>query len=467
MAEDARPPSSRDPAAPPRLTPLPRTPGSVRGTGVHPGAAWWTQPMPTGADAPEGRAGAGQFGPGPADPGQIHPGQADPAQFHPGQADPGNPGNPGNPRSGSGSRSGSRRATPTPTGGPVRPGGARGGDVRTGLRQVFLADGRRRAWTILGLLGGAPLLAALAVVGLLPDAPATPAGSTALPSRPAQTAASRASRPPTTPATPASPSATPSRLPGQPADLAPVATDVAAGDLRRAGVKVDGTISSAWGWTDPGRGRSLVASLTEVTSQGDGGSATGVSLRVYYLTGLDRRPTVQRKLRDPSLRCSDDGPVTAGFTPAALAVRDLDDDGASEVMVGWTARCGDSAAPSRVRFALMSGTKVYVLRGTGVVTGRAAGTVPTGNPAATGPAATDPAATDPASTDPAATDPAATDPATTDPGGGATGGDPGATNPWAGGAGGSGTEPAPVPAASQWPEVFLRTSLSAFRTVYF
>jgi hypothetical protein len=283
---------------------------------------------------------------------------------------------------------------------------------------------------ILGLVGSAPLLATLAVVSLLPDPPpASPAGVVAVPSRPQQTVASRSSRE----AAPVAPSSTPTRRPGEPADLTEVPSDVAGKALRKAGVTVDGTVSAAWGWTDD-RGRSLVAAVREVTSQADDGSSTGVGLRVYYLTGLEGRPIVQRKVKDPSLHCSHHGTVTAGFTRPAFGVRDLDGDDSPEIMVGWTARCGDPGTSSRIRLAVMSGSQLFMLRGTGVVTGQAAGA------------------------DPGATDPPGSPGLSPRPGE-----DPDRTeNP-------NDNAPAPitVPAASQWPSALLDAALAAFHRLYY
>lgn len=270
--------------------------------------------------------------------------------------------------------------------------------------------GRRRAWTILAVLGSAPLLAALGVVALLPDPSPLPRAAAPLPTRPAESSASRSSREPAT----VTPMATPTRPSGEPADLAQVPADVATEDLRRAGISVQGSISSARGWTDE-RGRSLVVAVHQVTSQAGDGSPTGAGLRVYYLTGLEGSPTVRRKLKDTSLRCSDGGTMTAAFTASAFGVRDLDGDASPEVMIGWTARCGDSGADSRVQLAVMSGSNLYVLRGTGVVIGQAA----------------------------------------------QAGGEPPE--------GPSGGAPAPTttPSASQWPPALLDAALATFHSVYY
>jgi hypothetical protein len=492
MPEDARPQWSRDHAPTQRMSPVPPAPDhadhgqpghgdagrhpGVRGhagpddgspsrptapnptggstgpnpTGANP-AAWWTRPLPPSEAEPEAVPAAqpaagwyaagnsGYAGAGYADPGYADPGYADPGYADPGYADPGYAG--GGPATYGAPGGAGHYGQPGRYGPPVGAAGRQRAGLNGGRRIPQALAGRRRALTVLGVFGGVPLLAALAVVALLPDAPSTPTVAASVPSRPAETAASRASREPT-----AAPSTTASGAPGQPADLAPVATDLATGDLRRAGITVEGTISSAWGWTD-GWGRSLVVSIVEVTSQAGDGSPTGVGLRAYYLTGLDGHPTVQRKLKDPSLHCSNSGAVVAGFTPAAFGVRDLDGDGSSEVMVGWTARCADPGSPSRVRLAVMAGNKLYVLRGTGVVTGRATQAADT--------SPTDPGA--PSDGSGATPGPAATD-SWAEPGGDRPGGD---------GNSGNSADLAPVPAASQWPGPMLQAALTAFHSVYF
>jgi hypothetical protein len=401
MAEDTRLPADHDHAGRRRLSsappyapvcpPGPRRPARPAATRspTAPGEAWWTRPPPTEEAVPPGH---------PQDQGyhrqEIRVGQPGrPPPTAPSEADP--------------------RLTSVAT----SPGERRTG--RHGVKRTLMDDGRRRAWTILAVLGSAPLLAALAVVALMPDPPPAPQPSATLLARPVETTASRSSREPTT----VTPSATPTRPSGVPADLAQVAADVAAEDLRRAGISVQGSIGVAWGWTD-GRGRSLVVGAEQVMSQGDDGSPTGVGLRVYYITGLDGHPIVRRKLRDPSLRCSDGGTVVAAFTAPAFGVRDLDGDGPPEVMIGWTARCGDPDAASRVRLAVMSGNSLYVLRGSGVVTERAV-TTP--------------------SRDPGPSDQ-----------GGPSGSSSGGTS-----------APTPVPSASQWPAALLDAALATFHSVYY
>jgi hypothetical protein len=281
---------------------------------------------------------------------------------------------------------------------------------RRSTRQSVNARGRRRALTVLGVVGALPLLAALAVVLLLPDPPSPPQAA-AVPERPAQTAASRGNRETTT----AAPSTEPTRPPGQPADLAQVGADAATADLNRAGISDQGEISTAWEWSDQ-RGRSLVAAVREVTDRAGDGSPRKVSLRVYYVTALDGSPQVLRRLRDPSLTCSDGGTMDAGFTAAAFGVHDLDGDGAPEVIVGWTGHCGDPSAASRIRLAVMSGPKLYVLRGSGVP---AAPTTAPGTATAPGPGTA------------------------------------------------TGDAPTPVPAASQWPSGLLDATMALFHSVYY
>jgi hypothetical protein len=372
MAEDALPSADRNrapteplpsiPPLPPRHRPDPHPPSPARRPVPEPpaakGNAWWTCPPPTAGAGPprtphHPRPGLGS--------GATAPGQRLRVRHH-----------------------GAQRAS---------------GDL-----------GRRRAWTILAVLGSAPLLAALGVVALLPDPPPPPRVATPLPTRPVESSASRSAREPAT----VTPSATQTRPSGEPADLAQVPAYGATEDLRRAGISVQGSISSAWGWTD-GRGRSLVVTVHQVTSQADDGSPTEAGLSAYYLTGLEGSPTVQRKLKDTSLHCSDGGTVVAAFTASAFGVRDLDGDASPEVMIGWTARCGDPGADSRVRLAVMSGSNLYMLRGTGVVIGQAA--TATGEPPE-GPSGDAPA-------------------------------------------------PATVPSSSRWPPALLDAALATFHSAYY
>ncbi|HET9657208.1 MAG TPA: hypothetical protein VFP72_17785 [Kineosporiaceae bacterium] len=258
---------------------------------------------------------------------------------------------------GPGGRDGAPARDPEPSGG------------RRGLRPVWNTEGRRRAAVTLGIAGGIPLIAALAVVGLLPDPPRANPSATAGPGT-----TTSSTRPPgqaTSPSTSMGTSAAPT-------DVSTVGSDQATADLGSAGVRDDGQIVGAYEWTDS-RGRSLLAEVAQVDDQADG-SPTQVSLRAYYVTGLGGQPTVQRRLRDPKLRCGEHGPVTAAFTDSAFTVRDLDGDGAPEVVVGWTSRCWDPTSSSRVRLAVMSGPKLYVLRGDGVVTGTAANQAGSGVP---------------------------------------------------------------------------------------
>jgi hypothetical protein len=76
------------------------------------------------------------------------------------------------------------------------------------------------------------------------------------------------------------------------------------------------------------------------------------------------QPVALRRMRDPvDVRCPGSGGSTTGFTPDSVAVQDLDGDAVAEVSVGWTARCGGEDRPTRVRLAMLSGSKKYILRG--------------------------------------------------------------------------------------------------------
>ena len=171
-------------------------------------------------------------------------------------------------------------------------------------------------------VAAAPTLAALAIVWTLPDPP-TPDHRAVAPTRTVPSAASRSTRSPQPPTGRQAP-------PGVPADLAAIDAATAADHLGRAGVTVDGTIEAASTWTD-GHGKNLVVMMRDVTAQRDDGAASTVTLRVAYLSGLDARPRVIRRLRDPGLRCPHHQPLAADFTAAAFEVRDRDGDGLPEV----------------------------------------------------------------------------------------------------------------------------------------
>ncbi len=258
-------------------------------------------------------------------------------------------------------------AAPAAPAGGVR-GPAPAGARRT-LRSAAMARGRRRAWRILLPFAAAPLLAAGAVAALLPD-PATSTPQAVAPARTTPAAASRGTR--------SAPAASPSSAaPGAPADLAPLSSGPASGFLSQAGVAVDGEIENAWTWTDTA-GRHLLATMRAAGGDGGGGSPASVTLRVALLDGLDSTPTAVRRLRDPALHCSQGQALSADFTTAAFAVRDLDADGVDEVMVGWTAACAGSTNGTRVRLTLMSGNQLFVVRG------QAGGDVPATEPGAAG-----------------------------------------------------------------------------------
>ncbi len=232
------------------------------------------------------------------------------------------------------------------------------------LRSVANQAGRRRAWVVLGVLGGSGLLATAGVALTFPNPPG-PSHAVSVPSRSGPTAASRSSRS----ALPAA-SPTPTSPPGVPADLATLPAPDAVARLQEAGVSIDGIVESAWTWSDSS-GTHLLAT-TRATSGDQQDQPSSVTLRVALLSGLDGHPTVDRRLRDPGLHCSHDQVLTADFTPGTLAVRDLDGDGTAEVMLGWTARCGDDTEPSRIRLALMSRSRLFVLRAQGVLPDAAA-----------------------------------------------------------------------------------------------
>lgn len=237
------------------------------------------------------------------------------------------------------------------------PMGAADGAVRTrrSIQARLAAQGRRRAAVILAVVGGGPLLAALATVALLPHLPGASQQAIA-PSRASTSAASRSRAEPVVTAS------GPATQAGFAGDLTRMAAADAAAYLGQAGAEPDGEVTDAWAWTDT-NGRSLVAMTRAVTDRSDDGSPIEVTLRVTYVAGLDSEPTVLRRVRDPKLRCGDDRAIEADFTSQALSVRDLDGDGRAEVTVGWTAGCAGNEAAGRVRLAVMSGTDLFVLRG--------------------------------------------------------------------------------------------------------
>jgi hypothetical protein len=139
---------------------------------------------------------------------------------------------------------------------------------------------------------------------------------------------------------------------------------VPAADARAQVARVDqraGKVSAAWGWTDE-NGKNLLVTSTS-------GARNRTTLTVFHVARLDSRPTLLRRMTDPNLpgcRTIDSG-AAAGFTAQALSIRDLDDDGIAEVLVGWSSRCGAKGTESQVRLALISNGKKYIIRGAGVV----------------------------------------------------------------------------------------------------
>jgi hypothetical protein len=100
-----------------------------------------------------------------------------------------------------------------------------------------------------------------------------------------------------------------------------------------------------------------------------GGRPRSMTFMVTHVAHTDQpQPVALRRMRDPvDIRCPGSGDATTGFTPDSVSVRDIDGDGTAEVSVGWAARCGGEDRPTRVRLAMLSGGKKYILRGTVVV----------------------------------------------------------------------------------------------------
>jgi hypothetical protein len=166
-----------------------------------------------------------------------------------------------------------------------------------------------------------------------------------------------------------SPVAAASKLTGRTPDgLRQVSALDAAAQLRKAGKGPGGSIVEAWGWDDR-NGRNLV--VTSVASA----RGNKQTLRVIHIAGLDAEARTLRVMTDPNLPANCRGAGTAGFTPKALIVRDLDSNNVAEVITGWTSRCGGRANESQIRLALITDGDKYILRGEGVV-GRAGIFVP-------------------------------------------------------------------------------------------
>jgi hypothetical protein len=153
-----------------------------------------------------------------------------------------------------------------------------------------------------------------------------------------------------------------------PDGLKQVSAEDAAVQLRKAGAAPGGSIVEAWGWSDR-NGRNLV--VTSIAAAG----TNRRTLRVTHVAGLDGDPRTLRVMRDPNLPTDCRGAGTAGFTPKALIVRDLDSNNVAEVIVGWSSRCGSPENKSQIRLALITDGEKYILRGRGVI-GRAGTFVP-------------------------------------------------------------------------------------------
>jgi hypothetical protein len=145
----------------------------------------------------------------------------------------------------------------------------------------------------------------------------------------------------------------------KPDGLKQVGNDVAAAQLRQAGATAGGTIIEAWGWKDV-NGQNLV--VTSISTNG-----AKRTLKVTHLARLEGDPRTLRVMRDPNLPSGCSGGGTAGFTPKALHVVDLNGDNVAEVVSGWSSRCGGAGTSSQIRLALITNGKKYIIRGQGVV----------------------------------------------------------------------------------------------------
>jgi hypothetical protein len=139
-----------------------------------------------------------------------------------------------------------------------------------------------------------------------------------------------------------------------------VPADEAVTQLSAAGLRV-GTITAAWGWSDENGKNLLVTATSRARNR--------TTLKVFHVARSESDPKTLRVMTDPDLpRCRTIEPgAAAGFTAKTLSIRDLDEDGIAEVLVGWSSRCGARGTQSQVRLALISNGEKYIIRGAGVV----------------------------------------------------------------------------------------------------
>lgn len=249
----------------------------------------------------------------------------------------------GKTRAGRGARPGreARPGYPPTTGGiPVVPPADPDAPARR-LPPVSLPDGR-----VLLLAGAGSLVVLLIVlVALITGRAPSKDQTNAAPTRP---------RPST--------AASPVTVGSPPRELQSVDAAEAADELAKAKAKPGGTIVEAWSWTD-NNGKNLVVGTSSAVANGK------TTLKVVHYARMDTdKPRLLRLMRDPNLPdCGGSKGGTAGFDKNGMTVRDLNNDGIAEVLVGWWSRCGAEGSRSESKLAVISNGKKYIIRGQGVI----------------------------------------------------------------------------------------------------
>jgi hypothetical protein len=137
----------------------------------------------------------------------------------------------------------------------------------------------------------------------------------------------------------------------------------ARGQVKQAGLAVQGKGVEAWGWRDT-NGRNLILA-TKTLDKTEAGVVRAATLHVYHVAGLDARPRMMlTPLRDSGVPDCD---VDFGldFVPGSIRVSDTDGDGYGEATVGWWSLCAGDPEPERLKLALLTKGTYYILRGTG------------------------------------------------------------------------------------------------------
>lgn len=137
-----------------------------------------------------------------------------------------------------------------------------------------------------------------------------------------------------------------------------------AGDaLRAADAGRVGKVEAAW--TYRAGGSDVIVAVTRLVTRRNGNfSARAATLRVFTIADPEGKATVVAQTEDPGQTCPSGTEVSTTVPPAALAVRDLDEDGTPEVLVATVHACGSDV---RKRVTLFSGAAVYTLTGAGAL----------------------------------------------------------------------------------------------------